>query len=322
MTRRIGDFEINPIGLGCMGLSAFYEPRPTEEEGIELLRKAVDAGYNFFDTASVYGPMTNEVLVGKAFKDVRDKVVVATKWVFKLDGSFEIDGSPENARATCEGCLERLGVDQIDLFYMHRMDKKRDIEESVQGMADLVKEGKVKYIGLSEVGSENIRRAHAVHPITAVQTEYSLFSLDVENDVLDTCKELGITLVAYSPLGRGFLTGAITSPDDLEENDWRRTNPRFQGENFAKNLELVEFIKEFAEEKGCTPAQLALAWVLAQGDNIVVIPGTTKEKYMLQNMGANDVVLTEDDLARIRERLNQFGPTQGDRYGSMASIDT
>eukprot|EP01129_Flabellula_baltica_P000555 TRINITY_DN10544_c0_g1_i1.p1 TRINITY_DN10544_c0_g1~~TRINITY_DN10544_c0_g1_i1.p1 ORF type:complete len:331 (-),score=68.42 TRINITY_DN10544_c0_g1_i1:2-994(-) len=307
-TRKLGHFDIEPVGLGCMGLSQSYYPMPTKQEGIELLQKSHAYGYNFYDTADMYGKNQNEILVGEGLRDIRDEVVIATKFGFKWmpDGSILFDGSPEYCKSCCDASLERLGIEQIDLYYMHRLDPNVPIEESVGAMAELVEEGKVKYIGLSEVSSETIRRAHAVHPITAVQSEYSLFSLDVERDVLDTCKELGITFVAFSPLGRGFLTGTLKSYDDFDENDSRRNIPRFSPENFDKNLQLVHVMQEIADEKNCTLAQLALAWVLAQGDHIVVIPGTTKEKYMMQNFDAKDVVLTEDDLAKIRSKIEEI----------------
>ena len=325
-TRKLGQqaLEVSALGLGCMGMSDFYGSRD-EAESVATINRALDLGVTFLDTADMYGVGANEELVGRVARDRREWVVVATKFgnVRGKDGSFKgVNGRPDYVRAACDASLKRTGLDIIDLYHQHRVDPGVAIEETVGAMAELVTAGKVKYLGLSEAAPATIRRAHAVHPITALQTEYSLWSRDVEAEILPTCRELGIGFVPYSPLGRGFLTGQIKSPDDLAENDSRRNHPRFQGEAFGKNLDLVAAIGTMAADKGCTPAQLALAWVLAQGEDIVPIPGTKRRKYLEDNLGALDVELTKDDLARIDEVLPP-GAAQGTRYpqASMASID-
>ncbi len=315
--RKLGnsDLQISPIGLGCMGMSDFYG-KADDARSTKLLHHALDAGMNFFDTADMYGPFTNERLIGAALRARRDEAVIATKFgvVRDEDGGFHgLDGSPAYVRSACDASLERLGVDTIDLYYQHRVDPKTPIEETVGAMAELVAAGKVRYIGLSEATPDQIRRAHAVHPISALQTEFSLWSREPEAELLDTCKELGITFVAYSPLGRGFLTGAIRSPEDFAPDDFRRSNPRFQGENFEKNLELVDAVREMAAGKGVTPAQLALAWLLHRGEHVVTIPGTTKISRFDENQAANAVELTAADLASLDEKL-PVGAAEGGRY--------
>ncbi|HET6588240.1 MAG TPA: aldo/keto reductase [Oleiagrimonas sp.] len=294
--------EVSALGLGCMGMSAFYG-HGDDAESIKVIHHALDAGLNFLDTADMYGPHTNEVLVGKAIADRHQMVFLATKFGIVFDPSQphkrDISGRPEYVRAACEASLKRLGVDHIDLYYQHRVDPKVPVEDTVGVMAELVREGKVRHIGLSEASPDTIERAHKVHPVTAVQSEYSLWTRDPEAGVLDTCRRLGIGFVPYSPLGRGFLTGAITSPDDFDADDYRRHSPRFQGDNFARNLALVDKVKALAADKGCTPAQLALAWVLAQDAHIVPIPGTKRIKYLDDNLGAVDVHLDDADLAAI-----------------------
>ena len=322
--RRLGNegLEVSAQGLGCMGMSEFYGSAD-EGEAIATIQRALDLGVTFLDTADMYGPFTNEKLVGRAIAGRRDEVVLATKFGNQRgeDGSFlGINGKPDYVRAACDASLERLGVDHIDLYYQHRVDKTVPIEETVGAMAELVEQGKVRHLGLSEASPETIRRAHAVHPISALQTEYSLWTRDPEDTVLPTVRELGIGFVAYSPLGRGFLSGAITKPDDLAEDDFRRRNPRFQGANFDKNLELVERVREIAAERDVTPGQLALAWLLAQGEDIVPIPGTKRREYLEENAAAAEIELSADELERIDEAA-PAGVTAGDRYPDMSSID-
>ncbi len=329
-TRRLGkDLTVSAVGLGCMGMSFAYGATD-EAESVKTLRRAVDLGVTFFDTAETYGPFTNEELLGRTLKPVRDRVVIATKFGFKLDPAktgpaamIGVDSRPEHVKEVAEASLKRLGTDIIDLFYQHRVDPNVPIEDTVGAMADLVKEGKVRALGLSEAGSATIRRAHAVHPIAAVQSEYSLWSRDPEEDVLATCRELGIGFVPYSPLGRGFLTGAIRQTDDLAADDFRRSLPRFQGENFDANAALVARLQALAEEKGVTAAQLALAWVLHQGDDIVPIPGARKLHHLEQNAAAADIVLSATEVKELSDIVapeNVAGKRYSDASLAMTNI--
>ena len=322
--RRLGTqgLETSALGLGCMGMSEFYGTTD-EGEAIATIHRALELGVNFLDTADAYGPFKNERLVGRAIKDRRDEVVLATKFGSVRNEQGErlgIRGDREYVLAACNASLERLGTEHIDVYYQHRVDPNTPIEETVGAMAELVEQGKVRYLGLSEAAAETIRRAHAVHPISALQSEYSLWTRDVEDEILPAIRELGIGLVAYSPLGRGFLSGRIHSVDDLEASDFRRANPRFQGENFQKNLDLVERVEELAASKGCTAAQIALAWVLAQGEDIVPIPGTTRVKNLEENVSALDVELSDEEL-RDLEAVFPKGAAAGDRYADMSAIN-
>jgi aryl-alcohol dehydrogenase-like predicted oxidoreductase len=325
--RKLADLGVSALGLGCMGMSAFYGSTD-EDEAIATIRRALELGIDFIDTAQLYGPLTNEQLVGRAINGHRDEYVIATKFARRMDNATPgdmstlgpLDGSPEHVRSSIDGSLQRLGTDHVDLYYQHRVDPNVPIEETVGAMAELVEQGKVLHFGLSEAAPETIRRAHAVHPITAVQTEYSLWTRDPEAEILPTCRELGIGFVPYSPLGRGFLSGRFKSPEDLDEDDFRRSGPRFTGENLKANLELAAKVEEIATAKGITSAQLAIAWVLAQGKDLVPIPGTKRRSYLEQNAGAVDVELTDEDLARIDAELPEAA---GERYEEvgMASVN-
>jgi len=325
-TRRLGRNgpEVSEIGLGCMGMSAFYG-RTDEGEAIRTIHRALELGCNFLDTSDMYGPHTNERLVGKAVEGRRDEFVIATKFGIKIEMTDppkrSIDGSPDYVRACCEASLQRLGIDHIDLYYQHRVDPNTPIEETVGAMAELVAEGKVRHLGLSEAGAETIRRANAVHPIAAVQTEYSLWTRDVEREVLPTLRELGIALVAYSPLGRGFLSGRFSSPDELDDGDFRRFGPRFNGENLENNLQIVRTLERLAEQRGVKPGQLALAWVLAQGDDVIPIPGTKRVAYLEENIAAAELVLSAEEAEQIAATLPAVS---GDRYdeSGMRTVET
>ncbi|WP_243321262.1 aldo/keto reductase [Geothrix sp. SG200] len=325
-TRTLGrsDLTVSALGLGCMGMSEFYKGA-TEPESVATIHHALDCGLNFLDTADMYGPFRNEELVGRAIKDRRDQVVLATKFgnVRGEDGSFRgVSGRPDYVRACCDASLRRLGVDHIDLYYQHRVDRTVPIEETVGAMADLVKAGKVRFLGLSEAAPATIRRAHAVHPITALQTEYSLWTRDPEDEILPTTRDLGISFVAYSPLGRGFLTARFRTVEDLPEGDYRRNAPRFQGDNFQKNLDLVAKIEGLAHQKGVKASQLALAWVLAQGRDIVPIPGTTRRSHLDENLAALEIALTPGELVQI-EAVAPKGAAAGPRYpeATMAHVN-
>ncbi|AYD47719.1 aldo/keto reductase [Arachidicoccus soli] len=320
---KIGDLEVSRLGLGAMSMSGFYDiGKGSDEESIRTIHRALELGITHIDTAEIYGPYINEELVGKAIKGHRDQMVLATKFGFisHVDGGVGIiDSSPANIRTAVEGSLKRLGTDYIDLYYQHRVDPNTPIEDTVGTLSELVKEGKIKYIGLSEAGVDTIRRAHAVHPITALQTEYSLWTRDPETELLPLLRELGIGFVPYSPLGHGFLTGKITSPDQLADNDWRKNNPRFMGENFQRNLRIVTEVKAIADEQGVTNAQIALAWLLAQGNDIAPIPGTRRVERVEENTAADGIELSASQL----ERLNNLTPASGERHNeaSMAAID-
>lgn len=322
-TRTIGQLTVSALGLGCMGMSEFYGDGD-EQESIATIHEFLDAGGSLLDTADMYGPFTNEKLVGRAIAGRREEAVLATKFgnERREDGSWVgINGRPEYVRSACDASLQRLGVDHIDLYYQHRVDKTVPIEDTVGAMAELVQAGKIRHLGLSEASAATIRRAHAVHPISALQTEYSLWEREPETKVFPVLAELGIGFVPYSPLGRGFLTGQIRSVDDFAEDDFRRHSPRFQGDNFTRNLELVDRVRELADKKQCTPGQLALAWLLAQGEHIVPIPGTKKRERLRENLGAVDIELSQDEL-ELLDQLAPAGATAGARYPNMSTIDT
>ncbi|WP_017301833.1 aldo/keto reductase [Nodosilinea nodulosa] len=321
-TRKLGQLEVSAIGLGCMGMSEFYGDRD-EAEAIATLHRALELGVTLLDTADMYGPFTNEELVGRAIQGRRDRVVLATKFgnVRTAEGGWGgVNGKPEYVKHCCDASLQRLGVDVIDLYYQHRVDPTVPIEDTIGAMAELVQAGKVRYLGMSEAAPATLRRACAVHPITALQSEYSLWSREPEDEILPTVRELGVGFVPYSPLGRGFLTGAFQSPDDFAPDDYRRHAPRFQGENFDKNLALVDRVKEIAAEKGVTPAQLALAWLLGQGDDIVPIPGTKRRKYLEENVAAVEIALSPAELERLAAVAPQ-GAAAGDRYADMSTVN-
>lgn len=317
--RNLGKLKVSALGLGCMGMSEFYGPAIDDNQAIQTIKSAFDLGIDFFDTADMYGYGANEVVVGKALKPIRNQVVIATKFGIvrkKDDPHFrKIDGSPEYVKSSCEASLKRLGIDTIDLYYQHRLDPDTPIEKTIEAMAELVKEGKVRYLGLSEVPADIIRRAHAVHPITAVQTEYSIWARGPESGVLQACEDLGIGFVPYSPIGRGFLTGKIQNVQGMSDEDFRKTLPRFQGDNFKQNKKIVDMLTELASHKGCTAAQLALAWVLGQSDNIVPIPGTTNLEHMKENIESLKLKLSEADLVMMDELIPQ---AQGDRYAAQS----
>lgn len=321
-TRRLGKAgpEVSAIGLGCMGMAAFYGQASDEAQATAVIHRALDLGLTFLDTAEMYGPHTNEIQIGKALADRRDRAFVATKFGIGYNAertALTVDGSPANVRRAIEGSLKRLGMDHVDLYYLHRVDANTPIEETVGAMGRLVEEGKVRFLGLSEASPATLRRGHAEHPITALQTEYSLWSREPEDELLATCDELGIGFVPYSPLGRGFLSGEISSIEDLAADDFRRSNPRFQGENFQKNIDLVHAVAAIAADKGVTAAQLALAWVLARGETLVPIPGTRRIRTLEENAAAADIVLSADDLARI-EAVFPKGAASGHRYAEAA----
>jgi aryl-alcohol dehydrogenase-like predicted oxidoreductase len=324
--RTLADLDVSELGLGCMGMSYAYGTAD-EREAIATIHRALELGITFLDTAQAYGPLTNEALVGRAIKGKRDQYVIATKFSRRMDNAIPgdgstvgpQDGSAEHVKTSIDGSLQRLGTDYVDLYYLHRVDPNIEIEETVGAMAELVEEGTVRHIGLSEAAPQTLRRAYAVHPVTALQTEYSLWSRDPETEILATCRELGIGFVPYSPIGRGFLAGGrVTTPQELDDDDFRRNYPRFKGDNLQQNLRLAAKVKEIAEEKGVTPAQLALAWVLAQGDEVVPIPGTTHRTHLEQNAAAADVELTDDDLARIDQELPEVA---GERYAPEAMAE-
>ena len=323
-TRRLGSqgLEVSMQGLGCMGMSEFYGELD-DDESIATIHRALELGVSFLDTADMYGPFTNERLVGRAIRDRRDQVVLATKFGNVRGENGErlgVRGDRDYVHQACNASLERLGVDHIDLYYQHRVDPDVPIEETVGAMAELVQEGKVRFIGLSEAAPDTVRRAHDVHPVSALQTEYSLWTRDVEDRILSTTRELGIGFVAYSPLGRGFLSGRFRSPDDIPEDDFRRHNPRFQGENLERNLQIVDRVRELADEQGVTPAQLALAWVHHRGEDVVPIPGTKRRQYLEENVAATEITLSDEDLRRLDEAAPP-GVTAGDRYPDMSTVE-